>query len=183
VKILIAEDDLTSRLVLAATLQKAGHEVVATEDGRRAWSAWCEQFFPVLISDWQMPGLDGLDLCRSIRETGGAGYTYVILLTSHGGKANHREAMNAGVDDFLTKPPDEEELVARLHVAERILGLRQHVKRLEGILSICSYCKKIRDESRWSQMENYVTRHSEAQFSHGICPECLAKVREDAGLS
>ncbi len=181
-KILIAEDDATSRLVLEATLQKAGHEVVATENGRHAWNACRDQFYPVLISDWKMPDLDGLQLCRAIRQAGGPSYTYIVLLTSHGGKTNYLEAMDAGADDFLTKPADEEELVAKLHVAERILGLRQHVKRLEGILSICAYCKKIRDDSRWSQMERYVTQHSEAQFSHGICPECLAKVLEDSWL-
>jgi len=180
-KILIAEDDATSRLVLEAILKKAGHEVVVTADGLRALETWRDQGYPVLIADWQMPGLDGLGLCRSIRQTGGATYTYVILLTAHGGRANYLEAMAAGVDDFLTKPTDEEELVARLHVAERILGLRQHVKRLEGILSICAYCKKIQDGGQWDQMESYVTEHSEAQFSHGICPACLDKVMKEMG--
>ncbi|MFA5907776.1 MAG: response regulator [Vicinamibacterales bacterium] len=182
-KILIAEDDATSRLILQATLQKAGHEVVAAENGLHAWTAWREAPCPVLISDWQMPDLDGLELCRAIRQTGNANYTYIILLTAHGGKTNYLEAMTAGADDFLTKPLDIEQLLAKLHVAERILGLRQHVKRLEGILSICSYCKKIRDDSRWRQMESYVTQHSEAQFSHGICPDCFTKVKMEAGLS
>jgi CheY-like chemotaxis protein len=182
-KILIAEDDTVSRLVLEAMLRRAGHEVVATEDGLRAWNAWRNEPHPIVISDWQMPGLDGLELCRSIRQMSGVGYTYVVLLTAHGGKANYLEAMDAGVDDFLTKPPDEEALMARLRVGERILGLRQHVKRLEGILAICSYCKKIRDQdTQWNQMESYVTQHSEAQFSHGICPECLVKVLRDSGL-
>jgi len=181
-KILIAEDDATSRLVLEATLQRAGHEVVATENGRQAWDVWRNEFCPVLISDWQMPELDGLQLCQAIRQIGGTSYTYVILLTAHGGKASYLEAMDAGADDFLTKPPDAEEIVARLRVAERVLGLRQHVKRMEGILSVCSYCRKIRDHSQWRQMESYVAKHSEAQFSHGICPECLAKVREESGL-
>ncbi len=182
-KILIAEDDATSRLVLEATLRKAGHEVVAAENGLHAWTAWREAFCPVLISDWQMPDLDGLELCRVIRRTGNANYTYIILLTAHGGKTNYLEAMTAGADDFLTKPLDVEQLLAKLHVAERILGLRQHVKRLEGILSICAYCKKIRDDNRWRQMESYVTQHSEAQFSHGICPDCFTKVKMEAGLS
>jgi CheY-like chemotaxis protein len=182
-KILVAEDDTASRLVLEAILRKAGHEVVATEDGQRAWNAWQEQFFPVLVSDWRMPAIDGLELCRRIRQTSSPNYTYVILLTAHGGKANYLEAIDAGADDFLGKPPDEDALVARLHVAERILGLRQHVKRLEGILSICAYCKKIRDASLWRQMESYVAEHSDAEFSHGICPDCLANAKDECGLT
>lgn len=182
-KILIAEDDTSSRLVLEAILRKAGHDVVVTVDGRHAWDTWQEQCFPVLVSDWRMPAIDGLELCRRIRQMGSPSYTYVILLTAHGGKANYLEAMDAGADDFLGKPVDEDALVARLHVAERILGLREHVKRLEGILSICSYCKKIRDVSQWRQMEIYVAEHSDAEFSHGICPGCLAKVKEEYGLA
>ncbi len=182
-RILIAEDDTASRLVLEATLQKAGHDVVATENGRQAWNAWREQFCPVLISDWFMPELDGLMLCQAIRKTSDARYTYIILLTSHGGKTNYLEAMAAGVDDFLTKPPDEEQLLARLHVAERILGLRQHVKLLEGLLPICAWCKKIRDEhNHWELMESYVTQHSKARFTHGMCPECEAKFLKETGL-
>jgi DNA-binding response OmpR family regulator len=139
-KILIAEDDATSRLVLQSILQKAGHDVAVAEDGERAWDAWRDQRHPVLISDWQMPGLDGLQLCRAIREQGGAIGTYVILLTGQGGKATYQEAMGAGADDVLTKPAAEDVLTARLHVAERILDLQQHVKRLEGIVSSCPAC-------------------------------------------
>ena len=81
--------------------------------------------------------------------------------------------MAAGADDFVTKPLDRAELHARLRVAERVLGLQQEVKQLEGLLPICSYCKRIRDEGdRWSQVEEYVSRRTEAQFTHGICPEC-----------
>ncbi|MDP2321563.1 MAG: response regulator [Acidobacteriota bacterium] len=178
-KILIAEDDAGSRLVLEATLQKAGHQVVVAENGRQAWEAWRDQFCPVVISDWKMPELDGLQLCRAIRDQGGAGYTYILLLTAHGGKVNYLEAMDVGVDDFLIKPVDEDELMARLRVAERILGLRQHLKRLEGILSVCAYCRKVQDDSRWRDMESYVRDHSEARLSHGICPECLDKMMNE----
>jgi len=81
--------------------------------------------------------------------------------------------MDAGADDFITKPIDEDQLAARLRVAERILGLCEHVKRLEGILPICSFCKRIRDEHNdWKQIEKYIAQRSEAQFSHGICSEC-----------
>jgi phosphoserine phosphatase RsbU/P len=181
-RILIAEDDATSRLILKAKLQKAGHDVVVAENGVQAWTTWRDEFCPVLITDWLMPEMDGFDLCRKIRKAPGASYTYIIVLTAHGGKANCLEAMDAGADDFMEKPPDQDELLARLRVAERILSLREHVKRLEGVLPICSYCKRIRDErGRWDELEEYLTERSEAWFSHGICPECLAKAMKESG--
>ncbi len=127
-KILIAEDDLTSRLVLGATLKKLGHEVTAAGDGQQAWDALAGEHFPVLISDWMMPGMDGLELCRRIRGGSDPQYTYIILLTAMGGKASFLDGMDAGADDFVTKPFDEEQLVARLRVAERILALHAKLR-------------------------------------------------------
>jgi sigma-B regulation protein RsbU (phosphoserine phosphatase) len=173
--ILITDDEATSRLMLEATLRKLGHEVVVTENGGQAWEAFQQEYFPVLISDWLMPHLDGLTLCRMIRERMQSNYTYIILLTVLEGKANYLEAMEAGVDDFITKPFDAEELAARLRVAERILGLRRHVKQLEGLLSICAYCKRIREQGAWYQLEDYISRHSEVKFSHTYCPDCYDK--------
>jgi len=172
-KILIAEDDTVSRLLLEATLKKQGHEVVAAENGRVAWKAFQKEYFPILITDWMMPDMDGLALCRAIRSLHRDAYTGILLLTVLGGKTNYLEAMNAGADDFLTKPFDEEQLITRLQVAARLLGLRQHVITLEGLLPICASCKKICDEKQqWQPIESYIAQRSLARFSHGICPEC-----------
>jgi len=85
--------------------------------------------------------------------------------------------MDAGVDDFMTKPFDREELAARLRAAERVLGLRRHVQVLEGLLPICAYCKRIRDDNNaWHSVEGYMSSHSEVKFSHGICPECFERI-------
>jgi two-component system cell cycle response regulator len=127
-KILISEDDATSRLVLHATLKKLGHEVTATSDGQQAWGALEKEHFPLLISDWMMPEVDGLELCRLIRSKDQAQYTYIILLTALGGKASYLDGMNAGADDFVTKPFDEDQLVARLRVADRILALHEKLR-------------------------------------------------------
>ena len=129
-KILIAEDDTTSRLLFSATLRKLGHTVVAVEDGHEAWKAWQQGEYPLLISDWMMPNIDGLQLCRMIRGEPGLQYTYVILLTALDSKGSYLEGMDAGADDFITKPFDEEQLAARLRVAERILRLhdRLHIQ-------------------------------------------------------
>jgi sigma-B regulation protein RsbU (phosphoserine phosphatase) len=175
-KILVAEDENISRLVLAASLKQRGHEVVAVENGRKAWEAFQSDYFPVLISDWMMPEMDGLALCREIRKMPHDNYTYLVLLTSLEGKTNYLEAMEAGADDFMSKPFDADQLTARIQVAERILGLHRHVTQLEGLLPICCSCKKIRDGTdHWQRVENYIEIHSEARFTHGYCPECYEK--------
>ncbi len=179
-KILIAEDDAPTRLALRMALQKLGHEVTPTENGRLALDAWRKSYFPVLISDWMMPEMDGPTLCRAIRVSKTDHYTTVILLTALGSKQNYIEGMQAGADDFITKPFDTEQLNARLLVAERIANLQQHVLRLEGLLSVCSYCKRINDKTAndWKSLERYVSERSEARFSHGVCPQCMKNVVE-----
>ena len=153
-----------------------GHEVTTAADGEEAWADLQVGHYPVVISDWQMPGMDGPELCRRLRKRGDERYAYFILVTATGGKQRYLEGMEAGADDFITKPVDMEELRARLKVAERILGLRQHVQQLEGLLPICAYCKRIRDSAeQWQPIERYVEKRSEAQFSHGICPDCYEK--------
>jgi sigma-B regulation protein RsbU (phosphoserine phosphatase) len=175
--ILVVEDDPVSRLLLATTLRKLGHEVTETADGLAAWTAFERAPFRVVISDWMMPEMDGLELCRRIRDAHNLRYTYILMLTALGGQANYFEAMEAGADDFLNKPLDANELRVRLRVAERVLELQAEVKQLEGLLPICSYCKKIRDEGNtWVRMESFIERQTDAHFSHGICPDCTAKV-------
>ena len=175
-RILVADDDDFSRTLLTHVLEGLGHEVTAVADGEAAWVAVRREYYPVLITDWMMPGISGPELCRLIRETQRDRYTYVIVLTVRGGKESYLEGMRAGADDFVTKPFDEEQLAARLAVAERILGLHRHVNRLEGLLPICSYCKRIRDDQRqWQQIESYVSARTETLFSHGICPECMKR--------
>ena len=115
--------------------------------------------------------------CRRIRSAHGEKYAYLILLTALSGKRNFLDGMEAGADDFMTKPVDMEELTARLRVAERILEMHTKMKQMEGLLPICSYCKKIRDdEGSWTQLESYIMKHSDAEFTHGICSECAKKL-------
>ena len=175
--ILIADDDEVSRYLLEAILLQQGHQVTATIDGWQAWTALERDYFPIVISDWVMPKVDGLALCGELRKTQRDQYSYFVLLTSRGSKTDYLEAMSAGVDDFMTKPVDEEALVARIHVAERILGLRQQISELQGLVPICANCKDIRDElGTWHQLEEYISRHSRANFSHGLCPRCSQKL-------
>jgi phosphoserine phosphatase RsbU/P len=132
----------------------------------------------VIVSDWLMPEMDGLELCQRVRGRLKVDYTYFILLTSRtADQANQREAIEAGVDDFLSKPLDLQEIWMRLRVAERILRYATQVQQLETFLPICSYCKKIRDDHNyWTQIEAYINERTGSEFSHSICPDCYQKV-------
>ncbi len=175
-KVLAVEDDPVSRRILVAVLEQLGHSVIASVDGVAAWEQYQLQTFEAVVTDWMMPRMDGLELTRRIREAGRDRYTYVLMLTALNGRDRYLDGMKAGADDFLSKPLDREELHARLRVAARILGLQRTVSQLEGLLPICSYCKKIRDEEQhWSGVEEYVSRRTDATFSHGICPDCYER--------
>jgi diguanylate cyclase (GGDEF)-like protein len=128
-KILIAEDQPTAALFLSRTLEKMGHGVAVARDGEEAWSILRQGDAPLLISDWMMPNLDGPDLCRRIRAVGGERYTYIILLTSRDRREDRLKGLRAGADDFLTKPPDADELAVRLEIAERILAVHDQLAR------------------------------------------------------
>ena len=119
-------------------------------------------------------GTDGLEFCRRVRQRSKTEYTYFILLTANAqGKDQYVQAMEAGIDDFLEKPMDREQIWMRLRVAERILRYTKEIRDLESMLPICSYCKKVRDDNNyWQQVETYITRHTGTNFSHSVCPSC-----------
>ena len=176
-KILVVEDDVDSRETLRLLLELDGHHVVSAQNGSEGWRAFTLGQFPVVISDWLMPEMDGLELCRRIRTADRQSYSYVILVSALKGKSSYLQGMAAGADDFISKPYDPDELKARLIVAERIIGVQDRVKRLEGILPTCMYCKKIRDEqNEWVGIEAYISTRSQASFSHGVCPGCYESV-------
>lgn len=174
-KVLAVDDDSVALLFLKTTLEKLGHDVIEATDGDDAWDLFQTFEVAAVIVDWMMPNVDGLELCRRIRAMERQKYTYVIMLTARTGKQSYLEGMSAGADDFVSKPVGTDELAARLHVAERIVGLKAEVRKLQGMIPICSYCKKIRsDDDSWQQIEAYVATRTDASFSHGICPDCYA---------
>lgn len=174
---LVVDDDPVIAATLKAVVAKAGYAVRVARDGSEAWQAVQEAPASVVISDWYMPAMDGLELCQRIRARPDEAYVYFILITAMGGKEQYDRGMDAGADDFITKPLNLDELRARLRVAARILGLRRELKRLEGLLPICSYCKRIQDAAgEWNSLEVYITERSDARFSHGICERCYETV-------
>ena len=138
--------------------------------------------------------MDGPEVCRRIRGLERSAPSFVIPLTSKSERADVVVGLNAGADEYLVKPFDNEELRARLNAGARILDLQErladqvreletaitNIRKLTGLLPICAYCKSIRDDSNyWHRVEEYVTEHSDVTFSHGICPKCFPKVSEE----
>jgi DNA-binding response OmpR family regulator len=197
-RILIAEDEPVSRRLLQKSLEHWGYEAVVCVDGTEAWSALQgEDAPPIAVLDWMMPGMDGPDICRGIRESTRAQQPYLMLLTGRTRMADVVTGLKAGADDYLTKPVDRDELEARLGVAVRVVQLQQRlaqrvaeleqamsrVRQLQGLLPICAYCKRIRDDQNyWNQVETYIAEHLDIRFSHGICPACLEHVLAGDGL-
>src|SRR5262245_58355859 len=130
-KVLIAEDDQDSRELLSWLLQKLGYQVIAAGNGKEAWDAFRKGRFRLVITDVLMPELDGLELCRKIRLHKQSKYTYIIMITALIGKKDYLEGMEAGADDFVTKPFDPDELKARLRVAERIISFQEHATEVD----------------------------------------------------
>ena len=175
-QIIVAEDDSLLGKTIKSLLETHGHQVRLAHDGERAFRLHQQQKAKIMFSDWVMPGFDGLELCKHVRAAGGTEYCYFVMLTANTAEGNYQKAMDAGVDDFLTKPVENEELVARLRVAERIMNYMGHIRRLESLLPICSYCKKIRNEEKgWQEFELYLHEQAGADFSHGVCPDCMEK--------
>jgi CheY-like chemotaxis protein len=198
-RILIAEDDFTTRTMLQAVLGRWGYEVEAVADGLAAWAALGRPDAPRLaLLDWTMPGLDGVEVCRRVRALALTEPPYLILLTARTQKGDIVTGLEAGANDYIAKPYDTGELQARLAVGARMLELQAalaqrvterdililelkaamaEVKTLTGIIPICAGCKKIRDDQGfWNQVEAYIQTHSLAKFSHGLCPDCLVRL-------
>ncbi len=190
-RILVADDDITSLSVVAAVVGKFGHEVVRATDGNEAWRVLSQPDSPRLaILDWMMPSMSGIEICRRLRATETDSPPYVILLTALGDEEHAATGLDSGANDYIVKPFRHTELRARIGAAERVLltqerllaqseALREalaQVRTLRGFIPICAHCRRVRDDSNfWRQIEEYVSAHTDAFFSHGLCPDCMAK--------
>jgi len=136
--VLIVEDNAVSRKLLEKALTKAGHEVVSAENGREALEIFNGKFFPIILTDWLMPEMNGIELCKTIRESSTERYVFIILLTARDSKDDIVVGLEAGADDYLTKPINNAELMARLNTGKRILELESSLKEANREIKLLS---------------------------------------------
>ena len=136
--ILIAEDDAVTRMLLEKTLIKEGHEVVSVENGQKAFDLFKESFFPIIMTDWMMPEMDGLELCRAIRQKENPGYVFIVLLTAKDSQEDIISGLEAGADEYLTKPFNRAELIARLNTGRRFLEQERALRQANEEIRILS---------------------------------------------
>ena len=190
-RVLVADDEPVSRTVVGAMLRKAGYAVMYAPDGEEAWQLLDAEDPPSLaLLDWEMPGLQGPEIVQKLRSKSAATPTYLILLTSRDSQADIVQGLRAGADDYVTKPANEAELIARVNVGARVVRLQAaladrvrsledalaNVKALQTLLPMCAYCKSVRnDQNYWEKVETYFTQHSGVSFTHSYCPTCYER--------
>jgi DNA-binding response OmpR family regulator len=190
-QVLVADDEPVSRTVVGAMLKKAGYPVVFAPDGDQAWQRLSGEDPPsIALLDWEMPGIQGPDVVERLRAVQTSTPTYVILLTSRDTSADIVRGLRAGADDYVTKPANEDELIARVSVGARVVTLQlaladrvrsleealANVKALQTLLPMCAYCKSVRnDQNYWEKVETYFQQHSNVSFTHSYCPNCYER--------
>lgn len=193
-KLLIAEDEYTTRITVQVILEQWGYHVESVGDGVDAWKKLNKYSGPdIAILDWEMPGLDGLEVCRRVKELDRQNPVYVILLTGRDARNDILKGFAAGADDYITKPFDENELRARVRVAERLVRIQaqlaqsneelrmilNHVDVMNSTLPVCVQCHKIQNhEDSWMSLDQYVKAEEDNRFSFEICPHCQQSGRK-----
>ncbi len=202
IKVLVTDDDPQILQLTATVLRRAGHEVLQASTGEECLEAVRAHHPDIVLLDVMLPGLTGIEVCGQIKADKTLQDIFVILVSGvHVSSEYQADGLDVGADGYIIKPISNKELVARVHSVVRIKraedALREkekeqqkliselqealaEIKTLKGFIPICASCKKIRDdEGYWNQLETYISKHTDAVFSHGICPECAEKYREE----
>jgi len=193
--VVLVVDDVSDNLKILGTLLKNdGYSVIAATNGPQALDMAEAKKPDLILLDIQMPGMDGFTVCTELKKKQETAATPVVFLTARTDKQDIVRGFVAGGVDYVTKPFNTAELLARIrtHVDLKLMRDKQaclieelqhasdHIKQLSGLLPICSNCKKIRDDTGyWQQIERYISEHSAAQFTHSLCPDCLVKLYPD----
>lgn len=202
-KILIVDDESINVRVLEMIL-KSDYDTFVASNGADAIKMMTELKPDLVLLDVMMPELDGFEVCRIVKADENLASIPIIFITALDKSVDESKGLSLGAADYITKPvntgivklrvknhlelklqrdqlKEQRDTLERQNIElERTLS---RIKKLEGIISICMYCKKIRNENElWQQMEVYITEHSDAMFSHGVCPECLGEFKKSMGL-
>lgn len=193
-KILVVDDNPDNIDVLVNALENMGYNLAIATSGERALKTTTHFLPDLILLDLMMPGIDGMETCRRLKENAQTQHIPVIFVTAAADTPEVVQSFRAGAVDYIVKPVREEEVLARVrnHLRLKFLIEQQKkliselqdaltkVKQLSGLLPICASCKKIRnDKGYWEQIEKYLRKHSEAEFSHGICPACAKQLYPD----
>jgi CheY-like chemotaxis protein len=202
-KVLVTDDDPEILLLTATVLRRAGYEVLEATSGKECLEAVRTHHPDLVILDVMLPDMTGVEVCREIKADRVLQHTFVILASGiRISSDSQAEGLNIGADGYIARPISNKELVARVQSIERIKwaedALREkekqqqkliselqealaEIKTLKGFIPICASCKKIRDdEGYWNQLEAYISKHTDAVFSHGFCPECAERYKAEA---
>ncbi|HEY6011163.1 MAG TPA: response regulator [Nitrospirota bacterium] len=194
--VLYVEDDASARDEIAVFLKRRVTKLVTAENGEEGLARFRENRPDLVVTDILMPVMNGLKMARLMREMHRG--VLLIVTTAHSDVGNMLEAIDIGVDQYVLKPVDSGKLFAAVEKCAEIIEYRRakkrfleerekliadlqkalaEIKTLQGILPICSFCKKIRDDKEvWTRLENYISEHTDAQFSHSVCPDCARKM-------
>lgn len=187
-KLLVAEDEYTTRLTVQVILEQWGYRVDSVEDGASAWKLLQKPDGPqIAILDWEMPGINGVELCNKVKMLDRDTPVYVIILTGRDAQDDILQGFDAGADDYITKPFDEHELRARVRVAERLVTIQEelaisnnelravlnHVEMLQTNVPLCTNCLRVQDYGEsWRTMQEYAQKREDPRFYYTLCPDC-----------
>ncbi len=178
--ILVVDDDQLVCRILESHLGAEGYRVLKASSGERGLVLLENEEIDLVVLDVMMPQMSGFEVCRRIRARRSLEEMPVLLMSGMTSGQDHVAGFREGANDYVDKPIDRGDLVARVRTHLKLLGMHrrqaEEVRILRGLLPICSYCRRIRDDQRqWVQLETYISQHSEAKFSHGICPDCFGE--------
>ncbi len=178
--VLIVEDNQRNIKILGSILDSSGYDTAVALNGEEALRFIGKETPDLILLDIVMPGIDGYEVCRSLKKNSQTMDIPVIFLTAKREIDDLVKAFEAGGVDYITKPYNSTELLMRVKTHMDLKKARDEIKKLKGIIPICCNCKKIRNDSGyWEQVETYIENHSNAEFTHGICPDCTKKLYGD----
>ncbi len=175
--ILIVEDNPSNIQVLGAILKKDNYDVSISMNGLEALEYLVTEKPDLILLDIMMPQMNGYEVCKILKKDKALKNIPVIFITAKSDTESIVEGFRVGAVDYVTKPFNSEELLARVRTHIELYKSREQIKRLEDLIPICSSCRKVRDtDGYWKQVEQYITERTHSNFSHGICEECAHKL-------